>query len=150
MDQQSGSPPPKPPSRDQLERENTQPLFVCRTVFPFTLFPTTIEVTQRRVTIQYGLGFMASQTMPILVDDIFNVIVTTGILFASVQFELRFLENNPEVVQYLQKHDALELKRVLMGLIEVNRRKVDLQPLSSRDKRRYIRQVGTSTTEVTP
>lgn len=134
----------KPPTIAQLKRENTQLLFRCQTVFPFTLFPTTIEVTQRRINLHYAGSFMANSLVPIMIDDVLNITASTGLVFGSIGFELRFSEKNLEPIAFLHKRDVIELKQIILGLIEVNRRHVNLDQLPKAERRQYIETIGAS------
>lgn len=118
---------------DQLEEQANHVLFRCQTVFPFTFFPNTIEVTETRVDIHYGIFFFSTVYRPVLLKDILNVRVSTNLLFGKIDFELTNYEQNPEPVGWLWKSDAIRLKNIITGILDAVKQDVDLSKIQSDD-----------------
>lgn len=126
-----------------LEEQATTVLFRCRTVFPFTLFPTTIEVTSTRIDISYGLFFFSKEKVSVLIQDLANIMVISDLLFASVIFQTKILKENPEQVKFLWNHAGLELKQIVLGLMEAKQANMDIPTLNAHQKK-TIQHIGTS------
>lgn len=131
---------------DQLERESSNLLFRCHSVFPFSLFPTTIEVTATRVDVKYGVFFGSHEYVSILIDDLVNVVVSTNLFFGTARFEIKNFEKNPPVILYLWKEDAVKLKQVVTGMIESRNAKIDTSRLNTAQKE-MIQRIGASQNE---
>lgn len=127
----------------QLEEQATTILFRCRTVFPFTLFPTTIEVTPTRIDISYGLFFFSNEKVSVLIQDLANIMVVSDLLFSSVIFQTKTLKENPDQVKFLWNHAGLELKQIVLGLMETKQAQIDIPEVDSMQKK-TIQQIGTS------
>lgn len=92
-------------------------LVSARTVFPFTLFPDTITIDRIRVTIAHNIFFKVATLLHIRIEDIITVTPSFGPIFAS----LKIITNspadtdNPYIISYLTKADALKINRILKG-----------------------------------
>ncbi len=130
-----------------LLNESNTLLFSCYTLFPFTLFPSKIEISETRVEIIYGIFFFANQSVSILIQDIINVVVSTNIFFGSVHFEIKGFTKNPPAVHRLSKQDAIKIKQIVTGLIEMKQAHVSLEEAAG-NKKTLIQEIGTAPTEV--
>ena len=94
-------------------------LVQATTVFPFTLFPDTVVLDREKLTISHKVFFLTGDVMSIRIKDILNVTVDLGPFFGSVTIHTRFFSNveKPYIVKYLNRNDALKLKRILQGYI---------------------------------
>jgi hypothetical protein len=127
-----------------IEKSETL-LFRCKTVFPFQLFPTIIEITESRIDIKYGIFFDTYQTVPVLIQNLMNVVVTTGAFFGSVEFEMKAPTYRPAAISYLKKNDVMKIKQIVTGLIQIKQEEIELS--TSLTKRHLIRKIGASPTE---
>ncbi len=118
-------------------------IFQCQTVFPFTLFPTTVEVTPTRVNIEYGVFFLSHRRVSILIVDLVNAVVSTNIFFGTLQLEIRYFESNPAPVRFLPKNDAVKLRQIITGLIEAKDKNIQLGKLTPKRKK-DLRKIGKS------
>lgn len=125
-----------------LKKSSQEVLFSCKTVFPFTLFPTRVEVTPTKVSIEYRPTPFYSRFFSVLIKDLVNVNATTNLFFGTVYFDILSFENNQERVRFLWRDDALKLKDTVMGLLTVESSK-DTKPdeISSKDTK-TIQQMG--------
>lgn len=128
-----------------LDESNTL-LFSCYTLFPFTLFPSKIEISETRVEIIYGIFFFADQRVSILIQDIINVVVSTNIIFGTVSFEIKGFTKNPPAVHRLSKQDALKIKQIVMGLIEMKQAQVSFEQAEGKNQV-LIQEIGTAPSE---
>lgn len=125
----------KPPSQrlDELLYKDRGRLYELSTVFPFDLFTDKIIISRTKVDLVYGVFFFSEHVISMLVKDLKNVKVTTGIFFASMSFELQGYEKNPPAIKFLQVHKAVRARRIIEGLIICETNKIDLKELPSSD-----------------
>ncbi len=142
-------------SSRQLEHiaENAQDILIrVETVFPFTLFPTTITMDRVKITVKRRSFFNASQVTSIQIDDILNVEATSGPFLGSVKFWSRFLPNEPQNPQIsvgnLKNRDALAIKRLLQGYIIARHKEVDCSQIERRELIKMLNELGREATGV--
>lgn len=102
---------------DRVQEKTSSVLFTAKTVFPFTLFPDLIIITEASVEIIYGLFFFSKERFPIPISSLKTVSVTTNLFFGTLAFEITGFEKNPPRVSFLPKEQALKAKNILNGLI---------------------------------
>jgi hypothetical protein len=133
---------------DNLVKKANRNLLEISTVFPFDLFPNTIRVDENKVDIVYRNSFFDKHVVSILIKNINSVTISTGVLFATINFEVSGFvtgyEVKPTPIPYFKKKDAVHLKRVVMGLIAAHSEGVDLAKVPSRDIESKIEQIGKS------
>lgn len=100
--------------RDMVHNSNTI-LMSISSVFPFDLYPTTINVEATRVTIITRQLF-ASQVHSVDIKDISSVFIETGILFAALTLISKIYSQKELVVSRLWKNEAILLRRIIEGL----------------------------------
>lgn len=105
------------PKIEQVQQKANTVLFSTRTVFPFTLFPDVIIITEASVEIIYGLFFFSTERFPIPIAHLKTVTLSTNLFFGTLTFEIAGFETNPPQVRFLPKADALKAKNILNGLI---------------------------------
>ncbi len=130
----------------ELEQSANTVLHRCATIFPFKIFPTTIEVTPTKVSIKEMILPFSSTLNHILIKDLVNVQVETNPFFARLQFEIRFKEKNPNPISFLEKESAKELANIVTGLIEARGEDVDVSDVGDPVEREKLRSAGDSQT----
>lgn len=102
---------------DIVQQKSNTVLFTAKTLFPFTLFPDTVIITEAAVEIIYGLFFFSSQRFPIPITSLKTVSLSTNLLFGTLSFEITGYEQNPPQVSFIPKSQAIKAKNILNGLI---------------------------------
>lgn len=90
-------------------------LMSISSVFPFSFFPSTINVEATRVTIITRQLF-ASQVHSIDIKDISSVFIETSILFAAIKLKSKVYSQKQLIIDYLWKKEAILLRRIIEGL----------------------------------
>lgn len=126
----------------QIYQHSDEIIFGLRSVFPLQLFPDAIVIDYVKVDIVYGIFFKTQKIFPILIQDITTVKISYGILFATLSFEVRGYEKNPQPVGFLKKDEAITARRIIMGLIACKRNKVDLTQLSPGEAAEKLEEIG--------
>lgn len=134
----------QPPDLEELAMENETILMRVATVFPFTIFPDEIVVSLNRVDIVVRPFFFSKQVYPLLIKDLVTLNVSTNIFFGSLSLEMRFHEQNPPIINYLWKGEALRLRRVITGLLEAYKEGVDLSVYTPEEILQKVDVIGRS------
>lgn len=124
---------PEPKTQADVKRvieKNTTPLYEFNSVFPFAIFPETVRVYEYEVHIIYREFFFYRRDFPILLKDLKNVTVASGIIFATMNFEIAFQELNPKPIAVLKKSEARYARKLIMGLSMLVRENVDTGKMS--------------------
>lgn len=149
-DQPSGSPTATPEETleklEQVKNTENRTLYHAKTVFPFKIFPTEIVVTENSVDIVSYYFFFAKQTFPMLLKDIKNVQASTDIFFSSLKFELSGYETNPPEIKFLPSGSAVQIKRIITGLLVCRQKNIDLSTINPLDVIDKIIEIGTANT----
>ena len=71
-------------------------------------------------------------------------IVETGVFFATLKLELGpgGFQQNPPPIQYLRKKDALEIKRIIVGLLICHKEKIDFSGMTSQEILEKVEEIG--------
>ena len=104
---------PKPGS----EEMRGQVLMRVKSRKPFDLFPDEIVVDRHKVTLIRRPFFWAERIVSLAFEDISNVTIDHGIMFASLEIAHKIFGMPPLMVQYLDRTEANLVKRLLLGII---------------------------------
>lgn len=127
---------------DNLEKNTKEVIIEAKSVFPFQLFPDKISIDKNKIEIVYVDFFFMKRTFTILVEDLLNVKIHTGIFFASLYFEVEGYEKNPEPVSYLAKSDAMQIRDTIVGLIKAKREEVPIEKIHKKEAREKLKKIG--------
>jgi hypothetical protein len=128
----------------ELLQESKTVLLRIRTVFPFDFFPDEIIIDENKLSVISKSFFMTYHIHSILIADITDVSVDTGLLFASLTIIDSSNYRFPIIVTVplLKKADAFAARKLLQGLISAQRRNISLGDMSAMDVKEEISQVG--------
>jgi len=96
-----------------------------QSAFPFTLFPDSINIDRRKITVIHRAFLSKSVVVSVPLADIHRVELTTGPVLASLKIMAKFFDNKPLSVNFLKKSDAFLVKRLLDGFIIAIERNLD-------------------------
>lgn len=126
---------------DDLVQKSDQTLLSIKAIFPFDFFPDEITVDANKVNVVTN-HFLSKKVHSVFIKDISDVFVHTGILFGSLSIvDLGYIENLI-TVNYLNKSDALEARKVVQGLIVSLKQNVDLSKVEVSDLKSKIETLG--------
>jgi hypothetical protein len=127
-----------------ITRESEIIIFKTKTVFPFTIFPDTIIIDLHKINVIKKDFFLTERVNSIQHEDILNVAVATGPLFATLKIYTRFFTGKPISIVYLKKSDALLAKQLIHGLIIAHRKGVSLRDVEIRELLSNLQQLGSA------
>ena len=126
----------------KLAKDTNRTVAKASSVFPFQLFPDTVTVDQNKIDIIHKQFFWSKQVFTIFLEDLTNVAVSTGPFFATLKFEVRGFEENPEPVTFLWNDDAINLHRNIVGLAATRRKEIDISAVPKTIIEKHIPNIG--------
>lgn len=100
---------------EDLVKKSNRYIISISSVFPFTIFPDTINVEEGRVTLIFR-QFMSSQSHSVDIKDISNVFIESSLFFAAIQIVSSTFTQNDVKIRFLNKHKAYRIRRIIEGL----------------------------------
>lgn len=106
-------------------------LITASTVFPFTLFPDTINIDRQKLTIVHRWFFSTSTTSSVQIDDVQIAKVDVGPFFGSVHLASKYFVDNIQSINFLRRSDAVKIQRLLQGYMIAHHRKIDCSSIDN-------------------
>jgi hypothetical protein len=123
-----------------LETQAERVLFTCRTVFPFTIFPTYMELTPSRLTIKRMILPFTFHTTPVFIKDLAYVRLSENPFFATISFEMIMTPEEPHPVRFLHPADAKKMEELLVGCMEAIKK--NYNPSAVQVPRARLKKIG--------
>lgn len=127
---------------NQMEAGSNEVILRVSSYFPLQLFPDSIVVDKNKIDIVHRDFFWTKSVFTILLEDLTTINVFTGPLFATVRFEVRGYEQNPEPIKHLPVKDAVRLREIVLGLTKATREAVDLTNVDEKGMIKKLRSIG--------
>ncbi|PIZ65458.1 hypothetical protein COY14_02250 [Candidatus Roizmanbacteria bacterium CG_4_10_14_0_2_um_filter_36_9] len=129
---------------DNLTYESKQVILDIKSVFPFDFFQDEIVIDLTKVSIHFHYFFYSKELRSIQFKDIFNVIVQQGLFFASIEIVDKFFSEQPLVVRYLWKKDAIKARRIIQGMMIAQKQNIDIRKIPAKELVRKLEIIGES------
>jgi hypothetical protein len=127
---------------ENLVKKSEQKILEISTVFPFTLFPDRLVITEEKVSVIHQIFFYSEQVRSVLGKDIANVTVQTGIFFATLTILDRYFAEDPISMHFLKKSEALEARRIIQGMIVTGHQGIDITKINIPDIGKKLEVIG--------
>jgi hypothetical protein len=98
-----------------LIKKSNRCIISISSLFPWTLFPNTIQVEESRVTFIFRQLF-ASQSHSVNIKDISNVFIESSPFFSTLQIVSRTFVQNDITIGHLDAKKAARVQMVIEGL----------------------------------
>jgi hypothetical protein len=115
-----------------------------KTVFPITLFPTTLTIEKTKVNIIETLFFSSTQVQSILIEEIATVERSTSLFLGSITIHNKVPNREPYVVKNLSKEDATRAQRVIQGLMVSLTQKINIATIPTHELLPQLEKIGMS------
>jgi len=99
-----------------VKKSNRILLSISSHVFPFDLFPDTINVEEGRITIITRTFFLSSRVHSVDIKDVSNIFVNVAPFFAQLVIISKTFEENEIRIRNLRKDEAVFARRIIEGL----------------------------------
>lgn len=119
-----------PEELEELTEKSLDVLYEATTVFPFTLFPDTLTLDREKLTIAKRHFWRVATITSVPVGEIMSAEAVVGPFFGSLDLTFRFFTNNERRINFLTRHDATELQRLIHGYIIAHRREIDVSSVN--------------------
>lgn len=106
-----------------VEKSN-KVLFSISSVFPFNIFPNTINIEEGRITIIYRHLF-SSEIHSVDIKNISNIFLNTSIFLSQLVVISKTYEENEIKLKYLITREAIYARRIMEGLRILEHEQVD-------------------------
>jgi hypothetical protein len=100
---------------DDLVRKSNRHIISISSLFPWNIFPNTIDVEEGRVTFKFR-QFLSYQAYSVEIKDISNVFIESSFVFATLQIVSRTYTQNDIKIGNLDKSKAKKVHRIIEGL----------------------------------
>ncbi len=100
---------------NDLVKISNRSIISISSLFPWDIFPNTIDVQESRVTFKFR-QFLTSQTHSVDIKDISNVFISSSLFFASLQIVSRTYVENEIKIGNLSKTKAKKVQKIIEGL----------------------------------
>jgi hypothetical protein len=114
-----------PTGSDRMTTERPELLADVQSAFPFSLFPDSINIDRRKITVIHRAFLAKSVVVSVPLADIHRVELSTGMLLGSLKIMAKFFDDEPLTVNSLKTSDAFLVKRLLVGFIIAIERNID-------------------------
>lgn len=131
---------------DQLIKLAHQPIFKTTTVFPFDLTPNSMVIEIDKVNLISHEFLGSEQIRSLAVKDLGEIIVETGMFFATLKIlERRVGPDNIIEIKNLKREDAMRARRILQGLVAADKQGIDLTKFDPEELAKKAEELGQTT-----
>ncbi len=127
-----------------IVRASRRILLEAKNVFPFDLFTDKIIIDENKVDIIYGIFFYSKEVFSIPYNRISQATSTIGLFFGSITLEIQGYEQNPSVLKWLWRSDAIRARRMINGLVTAHQQGIDLTKLDLTGVKHLVEEIGTA------
>ncbi len=125
-----------------LVEKDSQALFICKTVFPFDLFPDTVTIDRNKITFSRHFFFYQRSIQSIIVTDLLTIVVEETLLFATLKIVDRLFHQETIEIDNLRKSDARRIRWLLEGLIIGKKEDIDFTKIPNEELIPKLEQIG--------
>ncbi len=115
-------------------------LFKAKNIIP--ILPSEIIIDTAKVTIIHRSFFFSERIHSVAVADISDVFIDTVPLIASINIVDEGFVENIVKVSWLPKRDAERARRIITGLMEAKKEKIDIKVVEDNDLTNKLEQIG--------
>lgn len=99
-----------------VKKSNRLLVSISSHMFPFDIFPDTINVEEGRITIITRTFFLSSRVHSVDIKDVSNIFVNVAPFFAQLVIISKTFEENEVRIKNLRKNEAVFARRIIEGL----------------------------------
>jgi len=93
-------------------------LFTCKSIWPLDLFPDTITLDEKKLTITHRTFFWSQQVITIQLPDLLNVEILAGPMVCTVRIYSKYVTGGQIDVEKIRKADGFKLRDIVNELME--------------------------------
>lgn len=121
-------------------------LFQFQTIFPFDFFPDTITIDENQVRIISRDFFFNHHVRSIVIEDITDVSVDTGLMFAALTIidSSNYRFPITEIIRFISKQSAYTARKLIQGLILAKNKNINLSSIPLSKVKKELSELGES------
>lgn len=122
---------------ETLADKVSQPLLVMTTLPVLELFPTTITLDLKKITIDTITFYKSHSVQTIMYENLKEVGLETGLIASALRLVLVGNSMNPLVLPNFPKNKAAEAKRIILGIMQCSKNQIkpfELDPVADKEK----------------
>ena len=123
-------------------QESNSVLVRANTIFPFTLFPTTVAIDRHKLTLIYRQFFKVEQTVSVPIENIKNIQANLGPFFGSIIITSDHFINNTQEVHFLTRKDAKKIQKLCQGAMVAVGEEIDVSKVKVGKLRELLEDLG--------
>lgn len=93
-------------------------LFTCKSIWPLDLFPDTIALDDKKLTITHKTFFWSEQIITVQLPDLLNVEILAGPFICTVRIYSKYVTGGHIDVEKVSKGDGNRLRDIVNRLME--------------------------------
>lgn len=136
------APAENPPTLKEMAAESQLLLLKIETVFPLTIFPSSITVDLHKVSIVKRGFLRPQQTITAKYEDILTVEADVGPFFGALALTTNFFSDKPLKVNFLTRRDATYTRQLINGLLIAHKGGVDITETDPMVVRKQLVEIG--------
>lgn len=138
---------PSPPLQDEQKLNklvigSSQVFLKISSVFPFDFFPDDLTIDDNKVSFIIREFFFSEDIYSIIIKSIKDVEIECGPFFATLKIVPEWFPGKIVQVNYLKKSEAIEARRLILGLICACREGIDVTKLDQDKVKKMVEKVG--------
>ncbi len=130
---------------DDMMAQSNRIIISASSMFPWDIFPNTINVEETRVTVIHRQLF-SSQVHSVDIKNISNVFIDTDLFFAALTIVSATFEENNIKIMKLRKNQAILTRRIIEGLRMFIEKDIDTSKYTTADLINKLKELSTTTT----
>ena len=130
---------------NDMMTQSNRIIISASSMFPWDIFPNTINVEETRVTIIYRQLF-ASQVHSVDIKSISNIFIDTDLFFAALTIVSSTFEENNIKIMKLRKKEAILTRRIIEGLRMFIEKDIDTSKYSIPELVNKLKELSTTET----
>jgi hypothetical protein len=123
-------------------RESHTILAKAQSVFPFQLFPDTINIDRHKLTIIRRQFFGIEQKVSVPLENVKNIEADLGPFFGSITITSDLFINNTQTVHFLTRNDARKIQKLVQGAVVAQAEGIDLNRIDVKQLRGMLIDLG--------
>lgn len=128
----------------EIVQKTQSTLIAARAVFPLDLFPDSITIDRKKITITHRRFFSLKQTVSVQHTDVTNVQAAIGPIFGSLVITSEHFINNTQTIHYLWKRDVIAIQELIQGMITAHREGVEMDDIDNKELVKLLTNLGCS------
>lgn len=130
---------------DDMKSQSNRIIISISSMFPWDIFPSTINIEETRVTVIHRQLF-SSQVHSVDIKNISNVFIDTDLFFAAITIVSSTFEENNIKIMKLRRKEANLTRRVIEGLRMFIERDIDTSKYTNEELINKLKELSTTKT----